>query len=199
MRRPKHPKPKNKPKTLSTIPEDEQPPVPTQAIGPQMIDLKDWAVSRPRRPRGAGGLYLPPQPLLTLPGKRVFTQVSPSKSSPHPPQIQRSSRDLDVLGDTPDVEYLPLSQGLHVTSDPFVEVVRGNTNGKKWKKQWLRWSQEVIPSLLNPYFRYLRLSQSLKIRPEVVQSSCDNMCNYRHLTVTLVTFEGIYDLLVDIC
>jgi hypothetical protein len=141
MRRPKHPKPKNKPKTLSTIPEDKQPPVPTQAIGPQIINLKDWAVSRPWRPRGAGGLYLPPQPLLTLPGKRIFTQVSPSKSSPHPPQIQRSSCNLDVLGDTPDVEYLLLSQGLHVTSDPFVKVVRGNTNGKKRKKQWLRWSQ----------------------------------------------------------
>jgi hypothetical protein len=198
MRRPKHPKPKNKPKTPRTIPEDKQLSVSTQATGPQTIDLKDWAVSRLRRPRGARGLYLPPQPLLTLPGKRVFTQVSPSKSSPHPFQIQRSSRDLDALGDAPDVEYLPLSQGLHVTSDPFPEVVRGNTNGKKRKKQWLRWSQEVIPSLLNPYFHYLRLSQSLKTRPEVMRSSCDSMCNYRHLTVTLVTFEGIFDFLVDI-
>jgi hypothetical protein len=196
MRRPKHFKRKNTTKTLSPIPEEEQALVPV--LGRHTVDLKDWEASRPRRPRGTRDLYLPPQPLLTLPGKRVFTQVSPLKLTPRPRQDFREPSDLDAIGDTPDIDYLPLSQGLHVTSDPFSEVIRENTNGRKRKKQWDRWSQEVIPSLLNPYFRYLRLSRSLKTRPKVVQTFCHGTCNCRCLAVTLVTFEGTFDLILNI-
>jgi hypothetical protein len=166
-----------------------------QSTGRHTVDLKDWVA--PRRPRSTSGLYLGPQPLLTLPGGQVFTQISPSKLNLHSRQSFHSSYDSDALGDAPDVEYLPLSQGLHVTSDPFSEVTRVNTNVKKRKKQWHQWSQEVIPSLLKPYFRYLRLSQSLKSRPETVQTFCHSNCNSRHLTVTLVTFEGMFEIIVD--
>jgi hypothetical protein len=84
MRRPKHFKRKNTTKTLSPIAEEEQALV--QMVGRHTVDLKDWEASRPRRSRGTRDLYLPPQPLLTLPGKRVFTQVSPLKLTPRPRQ-----------------------------------------------------------------------------------------------------------------
>ena len=193
MRRPKHFKRKNTTKTLSPIPEEGHALVPM--LGRYTVGLEDWEASCPRRSRGTRDLYLPPRPLLTLPGKRVFTQVSPLKSTPRPRQDSREPSDLDTIGDTPDI---PLSQGLHVTSDPFSEVIRENTNGRKRKTQWHRWSQEVIPSLLNPYFHYLRLSQSLKTRPKVVQTFCHSMCNCRCLAVTLVTFEGTLDLILNI-
>jgi hypothetical protein len=196
MRRPKPFRRKNA-KTLNPTPDEEQAPVTMEPIGRHTVDLMGWVA--PRRPRSTGGLYLRPQPLLTLPGKRVFTQVSPSKLSSRPRQNFSSSYASDTPGHYSDVEYLPLSQGLHVTSDPFAEVTHEITNGKKRKKQWHRWSQEVIPSLLNPYFRYLRLSQSLKTRPEIVETFCSSACNSRHLTVTLVTFEGMSDIFVDTC
>ena len=127
-------------------------------------------------------------------------QVSPIKFSPCPHQNSRESYDLNAIGDVPKVGYLPLSQGLHITPDPFSDVTHGSTNGKRHKKQWYRWSQEVIPSLLYPYFHYLRLSQSLKIRLDIMQTFCNSMCNCRHLMVMLVTFEGTIasDLILNI-
>ena len=195
-RRPKHFKRKSSTRTLSPIPEEEVASGPV--LGRHTVDLKDWATSRPRRSRGTRDLYLPPQPLLTLPGQRVFTQVSPIKLARCPPEDSRKSYDIDANGDTLNVDYLLLSQGLHVTSDPFSDITHENTNGRKRKKQWHRWSQEVIPSLLNPYFRYLRLSQSLKTRPNVVQTFCGSTCNYRGLAVTLVTFEGTSDFVFNV-
>lgn len=182
---------------VCTTTPDEQAPVMMEPIGRHMVDLIGWVA--PWRPHSTGDLYLCPQPLLTLPGKQVFMQVSPSKLSRCPRQNFGSSYDSDTLGHYSDAEYLPLSQGLHVTSDPFAEVTQHITNGRKRKNQWHRWSQEVIPSLLNPYFRYLRLSRSLKTWPEIVQTFCDSACTSRHLTVTLVTFEGMFVIFVDIC
>ncbi|OAX33609.1 hypothetical protein K503DRAFT_794452 [Rhizopogon vinicolor AM-OR11-026] len=53
--------------------------------------------------------------------------------------------------------------------------------------------------MLNSYFCYLQLSQSLKTWPEIVETFCDSSCNSHHLTVMLVTFEGLTHLELLTC
>ncbi|KAI5988024.1 hypothetical protein EDD15DRAFT_2172880 [Pisolithus albus] len=52
-----------------------------------------------------------------------------------------------------------LTDGLHVSQDPFSPPSR--SAGKKMR-QWQRWSRDVIPSLVQPYLSYRRLSNRFR-------------------------------------
>ncbi|KAF9230366.1 hypothetical protein BU15DRAFT_57316 [Melanogaster broomeanus] len=81
---------------------------------------------------------------------------------------------------------LLLTEGLHISQDPLVAVSR---NSCKKLKQWQQWSLEVIPSLIQPFLEYKRLSDNL--RNEVVRESsiCGNDCPKRKLKIVRVTFS----------
>ncbi|KAF8834073.1 hypothetical protein BDN67DRAFT_872830, partial [Paxillus ammoniavirescens] len=62
-----------------------------------------------------------------------------------------------------------------------------------------RWSLEVIPSLIQPYLEYRRLSENL--RNEVIReiSACDNGCSRRQLKVVRITFSGLEAVALTVC
>ncbi|KAG2336560.1 hypothetical protein BDR05DRAFT_896532, partial [Suillus weaverae] len=66
----------------------------------------------------------------------------------------------------------------------------------KKQNQWQRWSQEVIPSLIEPYLAYCQQSQSLQSNPDLGLLTRDNLhcsafCRLRSLAVTCVLFDLI--------
>lgn len=65
----------------------------------------------------------------------------------------------------------------------------------KAKKQWAKWSTEIIPSLLHPYLRLLRVTDSLRNlrHDEALECTCGN-AQLRQLTVTCLYFDGTFSL-----
>jgi hypothetical protein len=164
-----------------------------------------------RRAPNTGRLYLPIEPLVTLPGHRIFTQhesVSHAHTTPHDSPIHAcnnasvheapiASGATQFVPSDNDFQFemeseLLLTEGLHISQDPLVAVSR---NSRKKLKQWQRWSLEIIPSLIQPFLEYKRLSDNL--RNEVVRESsiCGNDCPRRQLKIVRVTFSGGYTCL----
>ncbi|KAG2079725.1 uncharacterized protein F5147DRAFT_552625, partial [Suillus discolor] len=79
------------------------------------------------------------------------------------------------------------------------------SNGRQKKlNQWRCWTNEVIPSLITPYFAYLRKSTSLcdRIGPdaeEVAAFQCRSSCRRRTLNITCILFNHIEILRIDCC
>ncbi|KAF9233092.1 hypothetical protein BU15DRAFT_66899 [Melanogaster broomeanus] len=168
------------------------------------------------RAPNTGHLYLPVEPLVTLPGHHVFTQ---RESVSHPPATTHHESPIRTCNNASvheapiasgATQFVPsdndfqfemdsdllLTEGLHISQDPLVAVSR---NSRKKLKQWQRWSLEVIPSLIQPFLEYKRLSDNL--RNEVVRESsiCGNDCAKRKLKIVRVTFSGLEAVVLTIC
>ncbi|KZP19915.1 hypothetical protein FIBSPDRAFT_680163, partial [Athelia psychrophila] len=70
----------------------------------------------------------------------------------------------------------------------------------KGKKQWVKWSTEVIPSLLQPYLRLLRVTDSLRNlhHNEELECTCGHT-QLRKLTVTCLFFDALKEQSISIC
>lgn len=79
--------------------------------------------------------------------------------------------------------------GLQISQDWYSSPTR---NTRKKMRQWQRWSDEVIPSLIQPYLKYRRLSRSL--RETVVSQSPIHECQciHRHLKIACINFDSMY-------
>ncbi|KIJ61169.1 hypothetical protein HYDPIDRAFT_31679 [Hydnomerulius pinastri MD-312] len=179
------------------------PPLPPPA--PESFVIEQHLVKPPRCAPNTGQLYLPVEPLITLPSHRIFTHHEPPS---HPMRTNPSalqapivagysppaSPDYDLQIDT-DPDIL-LTDGLHVSQDPLATASR---NSRKKMKQWQRWSSEVIPSLIQPYLKYRRLSNGS--RNEVIREPplCENGCPRCQLKVVRVTFNGLEAVELTIC
>ncbi|KAI6114657.1 hypothetical protein EV401DRAFT_2058510 [Pisolithus croceorrhizus] len=101
-------------------------------------------LARHRRPPRTKGLYLPaPPPVFILPGRQRLAQ-DPSATSRH--------------------HHHPPAGG------PGIFDYEDDALQKR-EIQWQRWSQDVIPALLNPYLQYLEASESLRLE-EIKISYC---------------------------
>jgi hypothetical protein len=140
---------------------------------------------RPDRSKTGSAFVHAAAPLLTLPGRRTYTQ--PSRL--HPDKQNRQSRPDGCAGDA-------LTDSLHVNLEPESTEARQTKRTRKRQKQWAQWSDEVIPSLIQPYLRYLRKSNSLRkpIPPQL--TACTQGCQSRSLEVTCVLFDGKIILLL---
>ncbi len=120
-------------------------------------------------------------------GAGVFTQVLES-SIPHESQAIDS-----VLDDSlPDVQMLyrnSVSDDEDYSSDNGIESLekRSNKNIQQWKK----WTEVIIPAMLQPYMTLMHETDSLRNVENCRKSSFCNGCNNgRMLNVTCVYFNS---------
>lgn len=112
-----------------------------------------------RHNRYSSRLYVP-QNSRVLPGSQgSSTQARPLQHTSNTP----SSHDEDESDDP----FLPLATGINSSwrDDVFI-TQQGNytstSHARKREKQWLTWSETVIPSLLESYLRLLQTTESLR-------------------------------------
>jgi hypothetical protein len=126
--------------------------------------------------------------VLAEPLGRVFVQqpghprTSTSTATPPPePALD------DPFVDTGDAEPSPI----YVSVDREDPELRQQRQGRKKERQWAKWANETIPSLLQPYLRILRTSDNLRNlnrHPDVSLPACS--CERRaSINVTCVFFE----------
>jgi hypothetical protein len=60
----------------------------------------------------------------------------------------------------------------------------------KKQKQWLRWTNDVIPSLVLPYLHLLRISESMRSTPLSANTLCSCNSCVRHLKIVCVYLES---------
>ena len=146
-----------------------------------------------RRAPGTASLYLPVERLLTLPGRRAFTQhhvpSEPARTDSAPARGPSAGPYSDSEG-TPhllsdfDCGNNLLTDGLQISHDPL------SRNSRKKMRQWQRWSDEIIPSLVRPFLRYQRLSRKLRNPVTSEPLVCKNNCVRRHLKVVCISFNS---------
>jgi len=69
--------------------------------------------------------------------------------------------------------------------------VRANKNYVKKARQWKKWRENVIPSLLYPYLKILRQTHSLRDPIPVTTMICPNSCGMRRaVDVVCVSFDS---------
>lgn len=174
---------------------DHSPPATPTNLRPTTVVSEPWMVCTRRAPQAA---CRPAPPILVLPGRQRFTQhvVSSTRRSlvqdegnPHPP-IGADPLDID-----PFIDDGPLfSDSLYMPDGP-IDLPRHHLSGlQKKQNQWRRWSEEVIPSLISPYLRYIRQSGSLQSIPDLrcptgEDSHCSQFCCPRTLAITCVLFD----------
>lgn len=156
-------------------------------------------VQRRRRGYGTKGLINYRQEvLLAEPNGRRFTQpLFPAKTFLRP-RYQPIGGDGNLEDDSFCMEdQCDSSMGLHIReseASPDANRLRAKT---KKERQWLKWSNEIIPSLLQPYLNYLRSTQSLR-EPPPDDAELEIICTCgkeTSLKVTCVYFERELDLI----
>lgn len=169
-----------------------EPPTPIHhhLVEPQMV---------PRRRRGYGTKGLVtyrPEVLLAEPRGRVFTQplfVAANLTRPH----------VQPIGDSGDFDDDPFAMEFHPESDQPQSPARLHKREvepiptdrlkaqRKRERQWAKWANVTIPSMVQPYLQYLYSTQSLRDSPPNGFEH-RNACNCGQeglLTVTCVYFE----------
>ncbi|KII90299.1 hypothetical protein PLICRDRAFT_78542, partial [Plicaturopsis crispa FD-325 SS-3] len=68
-------------------------------------------------------------------------------------------------------------------------------------RQWQTWGGEIIPALVEPYLRLLRVSANLRAIPEapIVKCACDGSVRRKTLSVMCVHFENIEKIDITTC
>jgi hypothetical protein len=143
---------------------------------------------RPDRAKTGPSYIHAPPPLLALPGKRTYTQPNLN-----PRSQSRSNRR--AAGDQLTSEGDFLTDSVYITGGGDSLETRQMKRAHKRQRQWARWSEEVIPSLIGPHLRYLRKSDSLRHHLPADDITCTQDCQGRDLEITCVLFDGMYHLL----
>jgi hypothetical protein len=169
-------------------------------------------IPRSRRPRNSRDLYLPgPEQILTLPGQSYSQMPSSSHvrstnaSSTHVPQNVGRHTGAHDLSAGPDNNPYRSPGAFDIINDIFVadapesEEFQREKQRRKKEKQWKKWTQEIIPSLLRPHLRLLRKSASLRSMPQHTDYHCKcGGTSSRRLKVVCVSFEREFYILYGI-
>jgi len=137
-----------------------------------LVPVEDIPLSR--RPYGFGG---PMQDLegLVYTTEGIFLQIIPNRA-------RHSSPDVGAA-DNLQAVHVPLGE----ESD---DDHREDPDAEKKQRQWLRWSREVIPAMIQPYLsllhKSLNLSNLANFRNDVGCIGCDMG---RRLAVSCIYFE----------
>lgn len=120
----------------------------------------------------------------------------------HPQHISVASRRYTQVRST--IQQQPFPTPSHDPDNPFLvdedtdfpqtvfeHAIDGepNSNARKRQRQWWRWQDEVIPSLLGPFLAVLRQTQSLRDPPKPPESRLCLCGNGRSLKVICVYFD----------
>src|SRR5436190_4139361 len=156
-------------------------PVNAGALPSAMVRIAD--APRVRRLYDSGSMDTDPPRLLSEPGDE-YTQVHDTHYTP--PDVFRDY--TPVMGG--------LNIGLQVATDASGDAVRQGALDKK-RRQWRKWVDEVIPTLVEPYLSLLHQTKSLRL--DVPQGSvierlgdCEHLS--RPLQVICVYFESMFSM-----
>jgi hypothetical protein len=183
------------PSTPATRPSTPSSTSPTRSIV-HLIPVAD--VLPHKRPPGTSGLFLSrPQYLVTLPGRVNLTHAPLARGSPLPrhPDAPDSPCNAPLVPDDPFVSwengsaYDNIIEGVLTTHGPLTDLERRTRHRLKKKRQWKKWYEDIIPTLLQPHLRLLRETHFLRNRPLQPIHSCVCETPPRSLTVICVYFE----------
>ena len=94
-------------------------------------------------------------------------------------------------------------EGLVDETDKLDDVLAREARAAKKQRQWRKWSEDVIPALLQPYMALLRETQGLRdVNSKRHVDSCAGCVKGRLLDVTCVYFESmqiIWCIFIFIC
>ena len=127
--------------------------------------------------------------VLAEPFGRTFTQILPTRSQPsatipNPPTNWIANNDSVVdNNDLPAPESFPI----YVVNT----VLRHQDQQLKRERQWSKWANETIPSLLEPYLRLLRESCNLRdLSQSLVETPSSCTCGHHtSINITCVYLE----------
>lgn len=145
------------------------------------------------------------QPRSELPGLRLLPDL-PHIRRPYGTQdaelvvgpVGRVYGPSGVFGQVPgEINLAPV----HIEGDDIpedmgpdeeeAEDVVDNESTLKAKRLWQRWSEEVIPQLLEPYFDLLRETKNLRVMDKVrSRAGCRGCTNGRLIEISCVFFES---------
>ena len=120
-------------------------------------------------------------------GAGVFTQVLES-SVPHESQANDSVLD-DSLSDVQMLYRNSVSVNEDYSSDDDIESLEKRSNKKM--QQWKKWTEVIIPAMLQPYMALMHKTDSLRNIENCRKSPFCNGCNNgRILNVTCIYFNS---------
>ena len=150
-------------------------------------------VSQARRPRQSRNMFLPgPELLLAVPGEDYTQQASTSRGRlPRSDGINlTSAKDSSFSAvDSADPGSDPMDD-IFVADHADIDELRHQRQRHKKQKQWLRWTNEVIPSLVQPYVHHLRISESLRSIPQYENTVSRCNSGVRHLKIVCIYLDS---------
>jgi hypothetical protein len=159
---------------------------------------------RGRRPRHSRGQFVPgPRHILSVPGQEYVQQPSFTRGRPQMCLQQNQEPDnsnIDKPPDSANNSHMQTSDfdfmtDTFIMDPPETEGMRQERLRLKKQRQWVRWTQEVIPSLLHPHLCLLRKSNSLCNVSHLPTYQCTcNSSSSRTLTVVCVFFESMCNI-----
>lgn len=148
---------------------------------------------RDRRPRHSQSMYLPgPDHLFSLLGQDYSQEPSTSRGCvPYVDEMQPTFTPSLLSPDPVEAGSNPVDD-IFITENSDVDDLQHESRRLKRKKQWLTWTDEVIPSLICPYLQMLRTSQSLRSisRTQLTNPGCSCSRGIYHLKIVSVYFES---------
>jgi hypothetical protein len=138
-------------------------------------------------------MFLPgPELLLAVPGNDYTQQTLTSRGRlPRSDGINlASAKDSSFsVVDSADPGPDPIDD-IFVTDHVDTDELRHQRQRHKKQKQWLRWTNEVIPSLVQPYIHHLRISESLRSIPQYENTVSRCNSGVRHLKIVCIYLDS---------
>lgn len=89
------------------------------------------------------------------------------------------------------VEHVVLGDGVEENDE--MPDANMEARDEKKKRQWRKWSEDIIPALLKPYLKLLEETSGLRHMENVRNKGCKGCNNVRQLEVSCIFFERKYD------
>jgi len=148
-----------------------------------------------RRPYASKSLRLSLEGRVSTRGG-LFAQVL-AREAPTDVRLDGISPPIDMVADEGVVDETDR------LDDDAADVLAREARAEKKQRQWRKWSEDVIPALLQPYMALLRETQGLRdVNSKRHVDSCMGCVKGRLLDVTCVYFEStqtIWCILILIC
>jgi hypothetical protein len=171
---------------------------PSRSVSPSKSSVTSHLVApsevpQTRRPRHTQNMFLPrSELLLAVPGDDYTQPASTSndrlaRSGGISLVSTRGSSFSAVDSADPGPE---LADDIFVVDNTYSDELRRQRQRLKKQKQWLRWTNEVIPSLVQPHLHLLRISESLRSIPQYVNTLFGCNSDVRHLKIVCVYLDS---------
>jgi hypothetical protein len=134
------------------------------------------------------GTLLPGQEYAQMPSSSHGR--SAASHFPKGPTVTTNPAGVDVADLYGSMDDFNITDNIFINDQPETESMKHQKLQRKKEKQWKRWSEELIPSMLRPHLHLLRKSESLRSVPQPTKLRCScHGSSSRTLKVVCVLFE----------